>query len=214
MESLILKTSDGLAIAADYYEAPEGRRYALLLHMMPATKESWRTTALALRDLGFSSLAIDLRGHGQSDGGPKGYAEFSDAEHQQKIRDVEAAWTELKQRGATPENTAVFGASIGANLAIRILAQERLSAGVALSPGLDYHGVRTQDAARALVEPQDLLVIASAEDVFAYQTGETLSQGNDHVTFWGREDLGHGTSMFDNDSDLLKAAVDWVAEHV
>ena len=85
-----LKTSDGLNIAGDHY-AVKNRPGVILLHMMPADKSSWAGFALKLNEAGFGALAIDLRGHGESDGGPDGFRDFSDEDHQKSIMDVRAA---------------------------------------------------------------------------------------------------------------------------
>src|SRR3989338_5627500 len=90
MERVSLKTSDNVDIVGDYY-ASQRWRGILLLHMMPADRQSWSGLAIELSKAGVDVLAIDLRGHGESAGGPEGYLDFSDDEHQQSILDVEAA---------------------------------------------------------------------------------------------------------------------------
>src|SRR5690349_13876649 len=150
-EPVLLESSDGVRIQGAFYAADQLRGQALLLHMMPATKESWSAFAFALAERGISCLAIDLRGHGASDGGPDGYRGFSDAEHQAKRLDVEAALAWLRAKGSAPLRVA--GASIGANLAIRAAAEHAdVAACLALSPGLAYRGVTTADAVAALRE--------------------------------------------------------------
>ena len=87
MENIFLKTKDNVKIAANYrnidiskYQQPIG--WLVLAHMMPATKESFHQLAEEFQNIGYESIAIDLRGHGQSDGGPNDYTNFSDSEHQ------------------------------------------------------------------------------------------------------------------------------------
>lgn len=210
MEKLTLTTSDSVSIAADYYEA-EGERFAILLHMMPATKESWEEFALELQKRGINSIAIDERGHGESAGGPNGFKEFTDAEQASKIEDVHAAWKELDKRGATKSNTVIIGASIGSNLAIVALGDQLgLSAGVALSPGLDYRSVMTESSVQALEGSQQLLIVTSREDEYSFLSSEKLATLNDRVEFWPQEGLGHGTTMFENDPALMNRVLDWI----
>src|SRR3989344_4533312 len=102
-EKINLTASDGKKISADFYPAKNPKGWLLLTHMMPATKESWGNFAKSMQESGYSNLAIDLRGHGESEGGPDGYQKFSDAEHQAGIRDLEVGWDFLKSRGAAPE---------------------------------------------------------------------------------------------------------------
>ena len=150
-EPVLLKSIDGASITGAFYAADQLRGQALLLHMMPATKESWSAFAYALAERGIACLAIDFRGHGASDGGPDGYRRFSDAEHQAKRLDVDAALAWLRGKGAAPLRVA--GASIGANLAIRAAAEhDDIVACLALSPGLAYRGVTTADAVAGMRE--------------------------------------------------------------
>ncbi|MBI4457918.1 alpha/beta fold hydrolase, partial [Candidatus Uhrbacteria bacterium] len=167
MPTVAFTTSDGVTIAGSLFIGPAGGPAALLLHMMPKTKESWAPLAEALVGAGFGSvLAIDLRGHGESlrQGDRRlDYKNFSDAEHQAKMLDVEAAveWL-MKERGARLDRAVIVGASIGANLAIRFAADHpEVPAVAALSPGLDYRGVTTADAVARLRPKQAFFLAAS-----------------------------------------------------
>lgn len=212
-------TSDGVTIVGDLYEGPVGGPSALLLHMMPATKESWGSTALALIAAGFSSvLAIDLRGHGESvESAPVrlDYKAFTDAEHQAKIRDVEAsaAWLE-KERGADQRRLVLIGASIGANLAISFAAAHPdIPAVVALSPGLDYHGVTAVDKVAAFAADQALLLVASADDEYSLTTIRTLSELDPEAEMIELVGAGHGTLMLERQPDLVDQVVRWLIVH-
>ncbi|MFH1631494.1 MAG: alpha/beta fold hydrolase [bacterium] len=212
MEQIRLTTKDGKTIAADFYPA-EGEKYAILLHMMPATKESWAGFAAALAGRGVASIAIDERGHGASEGGPGGYKEFTEAEQQAKILDARAAWEELKRRGAVVEKTVVVGASIGANLAIQMAVEARMPAAVALSPGVDYRGVTTDDKIGKLADEQRVLLVASEEDETSFKSILKLGELKpDQVELVKKSGIGHGTTMFENDPELFDYVVNWVAE--
>src|SRR3989344_5609072 len=94
-EHIQLKTRDGVLLYGAYVPAKKHDAFAVvLLHMMPAVKESWKEFQNKLSEAGFQSLAIDLRGHGESvqKGGERlDYRKFSDREHWEKIHDAEAA---------------------------------------------------------------------------------------------------------------------------
>lgn len=212
---MTLKTNDGIEIAADYYPA-EGNRHAILLHMMPADKTSWKAFAEKLQSIGISSIAIDERGHGKSQGGPGGYKEFTDEEQAAKIWDVRAAWAELKKRGAIMEKTAVIGGSIGANLAIRYLAENgQFPIAVALSPGVDYRSVTTDDAIVNLTPGQMALLVASDEDETSAITIKKLHELNKLQTeLIEKQGIGHATDMFDNDPELLESVAKWVDQRL
>src|SRR3989344_4474330 len=108
-KEISLTASDGAEIAADFYDS-NSTSGVLLVHMMPATKESWNAFAQQLQKNNFKALVIDLRGHGKSEFGPNGYLSFTDAEHQKGIKDVEAGMKFLREQGA--ENISIVGASI------------------------------------------------------------------------------------------------------
>jgi len=214
METLTLTTKDHKQIAADFYPA-DGGRSAILVHMMPATKESWKTFAEALQQKGIASLAIDLRGHGASEDGPGGYKEFSDREHQAKIYDVEAAWEFLHQRGAEMQKTAVVGASIGANLSIVFGSQHHeIPAIVALSPGIDYRGVTTDQSIRAIGIQQHVLLVASEEDSGSFASIRTLADWQPRAEKIEKNGIGHGTHMTDVDPELFDYLVNWIDQHL
>ena len=59
IEKIELITEDGVKIKG-IWQKVEGEKAVLLLHMMPATKESWQNFSELLVENNFSSLAIDL----------------------------------------------------------------------------------------------------------------------------------------------------------
>jgi len=214
-EPVLLESNDGVRIAGAFYAADQLRGRALLIHMMPATKESWSAFAYALAGRGIACLAIDLRGHGASDGGPDGYRRFSDAEHQAKRLDVEAALAWLRGKGTGPLRVA--GASIGANLAIRAaMEHDDVAACLALSPGLEYRGVTTADAVAQMREGQRLCIAVSSEDaqsaegVATLETTATAARLEVHRL----TDAGHGTAMLERDATFFDEAVAWLASDV
>jgi len=107
----------GDAIGAGEEESPESDGAAVLETLL---------------ERGFAVLAIDLRGHGNSDPYPEGFALLVDPEG--TPQDVAAAISWLKtQQPVDPDRIAIMGASIGANLAYLAMAQRLVRAGVAIS---------------------------------------------------------------------------------
>lgn len=205
-EDITLTTSDDIKIAADVYES-DGDKFAILLHMMPATKESWKPFAHKLREAGYTSIAIDERGHGEStQDGTLQYEEMSDTQQQNKIRDVEAAYDHLRKKyEAKDKNIVVIGASIGANLTIRFLAKHpNIPVGIALSPGINYHGVTTTDSVRALHEGQRLILVASDDDRRSFEAIHALETKHpDQISTIEMSGVGHGTTMTDKQPTLI-----------
>lgn len=208
-EKITLKTSDGIEIAGMYRYTGQ-QKIAILLHMMPATKESWDSFAERLLSVGYASIAVDERGHGESTmNGKLDYKKFSDSEQRAKILDVEAAIEFAKQKGFDESKIVVIGASIGANLAIQSLVEHKnISTAVALSPGLDYHGIRTAPMMSKLHEGQKVVLVASDDDPESFDSVNVLKKQNQEQTILiERSGLGHGTRMTDRDSKLVEEII-------
>ncbi|OGL66411.1 hypothetical protein A2856_01815 [Candidatus Uhrbacteria bacterium RIFCSPHIGHO2_01_FULL_63_20] len=206
MERVTFVTEDGVEIVGDWYPS-EGGRFAILLHIRPATKESWRRWAEILQARGVSVLAYDQRGHGESTmGGTIDFEKLSDDESRAKRLDLEAAYAWLQGKGATESDTFLMGGSIGANLSIRFLAEHPgVKRAVALSPGLDYRGVTTDDAIRKLSDDQRVILIASDDDQhdsFA-SCAKLNALAPERTTFLPQKGLGHGTNMLEEDPALF-----------
>jgi len=153
-ESVTLTTSDGVTISGYFVKgaAPKGPA-VVLLHMLGRSKDDW--APIIEKHLapatGFSYLAIDLRGHGESiHQGDKilKYGDFNSGDFNNMTKDVEAAVKWLKgQASVDPAQIAIVGASIGANVALNYAASDTSVKCVALiSPALSYKGVETRKA--------------------------------------------------------------------
>lgn len=215
IQRIELKTEDNVRIIGDYYSAATtSSRGLLLIHMMPATRTSWAEFANKMQAAGWDVLAIDLRGHGESDGGPNGYQNFSDAEHRASHFDVEAGVAFLQSKGIA--SIALGGASIGANLAIQYLAlHPDAKAAFLLSPGLDYRGVLTENAVASLRPGQAVYYVASEDDPASASATQKLF----NVTPVGVEKqltifktAGHGTTMFEREPAFANTLALWLED--
>lgn len=204
-----IKTKDGKKIAYNLFEISESKGAVLLIHMMPAVKESWNEFAAELLDAGYESLVIDLRGHGESEGGPTGYLNFTDAEHQAGILDVEAGVDFLKTRGFRPEKIFLIGASIGANLSLQYLAEHpEIKKAVLLSAGLNYRGVATEPLVKVLKPGQQVFMISAKDDGKAETNAVQNQKLYEAVPAGVKKEIkiyetgGHGTDIFRKQPDL------------
>ncbi len=105
-QDLRLRTCDGVTIAATFTPGRNDRSPAiLLLHGVGASRDAVAANAAWLSRLGYATLAIDFRGHGQSDLTPRSFG-------LQEALDAQAAfkWLKWRQRGAP---IAVIGISLG-----------------------------------------------------------------------------------------------------
>ena len=213
MEKITFKTKDGVKIAGNYFKPEKEHPPAfLLLHMMPAAKESWNTFASSLQKEGFAVLAIDLRGHGESidmNGKKLDYKMFRDEEHRESMKDIAAAKEFLRQKGADTSRMAIAGASIGANLALWHASIDRdIRLLVLLSAGLDYRGIKAPELASRFSGPVYILV--SEDDSKSIEGSRKI-----YGIFPGDKKLNiirgssHGTDMFAMPG-LMDEILDWV----
>lgn len=216
---MYLQTSDGVKIAYDWYlSASSGqmpRGYLVLIHMMPTTKESWRGFVAFAQKQGYSSIAIDLRGHGESDGGPAGYQNFSDEEHQKSMLDLQAAVDFLRKQGATPAKISFIGASIGANLSLQyIVEHQEFKTAILLSPGLDYRGIKTEPLVKKLSKGQKIMFVSARDDDRSGGNNADMNELLASLVPAGitkklmiYDSGGHGTNILESQSELQEKVV-------
>ncbi len=208
------KTQDGIKIVGDFYDA-RSKKSAVLLHILPGNRHDFDEFAELLRQSGYNVLNIDERGHGESEAWPGetgSWREFTQADYDKMIYDVEAAAQWLNAR--IPEGElAVIGGSIGANLALIYGAKHQPKIVAALSPGLDYKGVKTEIAARNF--RQKLLVAASRDDAYSFESSEKIYEisaaaGKEFIKY---EAAGHGTRMFNSEPELKRRVLDFLIKN-
>ena len=219
VETVRIKTQDGVEIAGDYYPVKGEKQVAggasrgvLLLHMMPADRKSWAAFAKQLSEAGFPALAIDFRGHGESQGGPEGYKSFTDLKHQQSKLDVLAAALFLRSKKV--DEFHLVGASIGANLALQYLAEHpNARSAILLSPGLDYRGVTTEDAIQKIRAGRGLYLVSSEEDAYSHDTAARLARYinlDDLHQLKAFTDAGHGTTILEKHPEFMDEMISWL----
>ncbi|OLL75978.1 Hydrolase [Pseudonocardia sp. Ae168_Ps1] len=95
---------DGVRLAADRWEptGPDRRGAVVLLHGGGQTRHSWRHTARRLAAAGWTVLALDLRGHGDSEWSPDG--DYTLDAHVADLRSV---------TGTLDKPPVLIGASLG-----------------------------------------------------------------------------------------------------
>ncbi len=220
MEKVCLTTEDNFKIYGNYLYVKESQIAVLLLHMMPATKESWLEFQNDLASNKISSLALDMRGHGESliqhNGSSLSYQNFTDLDHQKKINDVKAGVDFLINQGFKKEKIALCGASIGANLSLWYASlNPEIKAVVLLSPGLNYRGITTDDKLKKLNNDQNVL-LASGGDLDKYSK-ETVEKLNGITTkakkeLFVFEDAEHGTNIFVSHPEFKEKIINWILD--
>jgi len=194
----------------------------ILLHMLGHNRNDWNSFAsiLSNKGNGYTVLSIDLRGHGEStnqNGNIISFQSFTANDFNKMVMDVKAAKQFLMaQKNINPNNIAIVGASIGANVALNYAASDPLiKAVVLLSPGLNYKGVTTSNAIK---QYKGLTYIATAgKDPIADNDPQTLCNeincDTNHRLQVYQDSNSHGTDMFSNSSlqpSLEKLIISWL----
>ncbi len=203
-QRLMLRTEDGVSIAATWYEpAFRPAPAVVFVHMLGRARRDWDGVASRLASVGSGALTIDRRGHGDSSGGSGDLVAMR--------QDVDAAKRHLAVRAdVIHSRIGIAGASVGANLAVLAAADDPLVKSLALlSPSLDYRGVRIEAAMRKYAKRPAFLV-ASKEDAYAARTVGDLAKGSAGI----REILlldgaGHGTTMLARAPELGLQLAGW-----
>lgn len=169
-----IPTPDGVALAASWRPVPGApdAPAVLLLHEFSRDRREWDALVPELAQRGLATLALDLRGHGESTrkGGavvkltprlmtdPAGFP-----------RDVEAAGKWLRGRTA---KVGAMGLALGANLVVLATASGWADAGVALSATTDRLAPL---AGGRPTKPEATLFVASEEDPGRAAAAQELS---------------------------------------
>lgn len=214
-EEHVLTTKDGLAISATLYTVPKPAPPALILvHMLGSDRHSWAAFASRAEKAGYLCAAIDLRGHGDrvGEGGrTRSYRTFTQDDWYAALNDIAAAKDLLLRKGADPENLAVVGASIGANLALNYAVEDpAIQAIVLISPGLDYHGIATEPAMRSYVKRPSLLVTAEG-DAYAAASAQTLKRiAPAFCELREYPGAAHGTNLINASDEVVDQILYWL----
>ncbi len=210
-EQVNLTTADDVSIVGSYVASPNpGSTVVLLLHQLRRDKSIWNILVQKLAASGFSSLAIDLRGHGQSGGGS--WEDFGEEQFKAMARDIEAAGRYLRQKHPT-SSMVIVGSSIGANLAFNYATNNNVSSVVLLSPGLNYRGITTEEAAYGFSKP--LFMAASSDDAnpsidAVQRIAELVTTPDAQLKLVTYDDAGHGLDMFSKHPELQDQIVEWL----
>jgi esterase/lipase len=188
-DGIILTTEDKIQLAATY-EQGTNNKAVILLHMLGDDRSSYDELTTYLNYNSYTVLAIDFRGHGESE---LDYTTFTDEDWQLLLYDVKASTTFLEEEGYT--QIAVIGASIGANAGFNhAVVDERIDMGIFLSAGSEYKGIKTLDISPLYSKPG--FFVASYEDKDAAVTATQLfnfadTEHKDIKLFTS----GHGTEL-------------------
>jgi len=213
-KTVSFQTKDDVKIVGDFYDA-RSKKSIILLHILPGSREDLNEFANLLFNNGYNVLNIDERGHGDSEAWPGeagSWQEFTQADYDRMIYDVEAAAQWLKNR--IPETElALIGGSVGANLAMIFGAKYQPKIVIALSPGMDYCGIKTEIASRNY--RLNLLMVASRDDTYSFESSEKLFEVSKASCkeFIRYEDAGHATRILVAEPELKQRVLDFLSKN-
>ncbi|MEK9170919.1 MAG: hypothetical protein AAB789_01215, partial [Patescibacteria group bacterium] len=100
-----------------------------------------------------------------------------------------------------------------ANLSLLYGAKAQPKIVMALSPGIDYRGIKTEIASRNY--RQNLLIVASHDDAYSFDSSEKLFEISKafRKEFIRYEDAGHGTRMFLAEPELKQRILDFLSKN-
>ena len=214
------RTSDGVTIGATLARAVSPDAPAVILvHQVGSTRAEWAPLLERLRvQRAFTTLAIDLRGHGASTEGPAGpldWRTFDDAQWASTRLDVLAAvaFLSASDSGVDPAALAAIGSSIGSSAVVAAAAEEpRLTALVTLSPGRAYHGFEAITPALALADRAVFAVVAH-DETDSVDTAETYGRIT-HVPAMVVDGSAHGVVLLTNGASVLDRVEDFLRQQL
>jgi len=218
-DKIVLTAADGQRIVGSFSKGDSGIG-VVLLHMYRNSKESWQPLLEKLQGRGITTLAIDMRGHGESRLGPEGEDLYKkvvarDPELFNKMHlDAEAAILYLTAHGTDPDKVGLIGASVGCSVAIHTVSAGTAPVGtvVVMTPGKDYLGVSTmKDIENWPGIP--LLILSSREELErgASTIYARLKNSGATLKVFEEDDI-HGTNMLGKVNGAEELIADWLEE--
>ncbi len=208
-EVIHMTTVDGVKLSGTVYHpdpAISKPNSILLLHEAYLDSQVWEPFAKTAQERGFTVLALDLRGHGQS-AGEKTFAPDMDL-------DVDEATHWLRFNLPKENQISIIGASIGANLALRAGTRHpRVIPIIMLSPGMQLWEIGIEEAIREYGN-RPLLLVAAEEDAYPFGTVNQLyDPANDTHQLEIYPGAEHGTELLDSHPELTTLLLDWIEQH-
>ena len=202
-----LHTADGIELHGVHEPVSGAARAVLLVHGDRRTANDWKFLQGKLQHAGFASLAIDLRGHGDSQG--VGVPPLPEETYAAMAGDVRAGMAFLRDQGAT--EIMLVGADLGANLVLSAGAGEPDTTNVVLlSPGLKIHGLRA-DAALKQWGERSVLFVVSNDDPYSAKSAlllEAQARGPKHLEIY--TGAGKGATMLNREPACEGLVMSWL----
>ncbi len=202
-----LTTADGIELHGVYEPVEGATKGVLLVHGDRRTANDWKFLQGKLEHAGFATLAIDLRGHGDSQG--VGVPPLPDETYQAMTADVTAGLDYLRAQGAT--ELMLVGAELGSVLALAAAAEASDTTNVVLlSPSLKVKGIRA-DAALKKWGERSVLFVVSSDDPYSAKSALLLdaqARGPKHMEIYSG--AGKGAAMLNREPACEGLVLSWL----
>jgi dienelactone hydrolase len=216
---------DHFHIVADLYVPPKLPKnvkvpLVIFLHEISQSKTVWKPYAKELAEKGYSVLAIDIRGHGESVINKKKqrsyWRKFKEEDWKEVSSDVTKGIAYLKENNPEVDTNRIIiiGSSMGTCVAVKAANEEKkhVKGLILLSPYSNYKGI---EARVPLVDygANPILIIVSKNDYSSYDAATELikySQGTHQLVLV--KSAGHGTFMLKFEPKLKQIMYDWLIE--
>jgi len=211
MEEISIITKDGIGLKADYYRGTT-HNGVICLHQYNTDRHTFDTLAQALQQKGYHVLTLDLRGHGKSQGN---LASFTDTDFKNMFKDAMAA-DEWLRNTQNVSSIQMIGASIGANTALMYQEMNTLESVIAISPGLNYHGINPQDSNMSNIA-MPVFYINSQEDPYVEETKKLYNEspltpdGITKLTIYPQTE--HGMNIINTNDEAFQDVISWIDTH-
>jgi pimeloyl-ACP methyl ester carboxylesterase len=163
VSAVTFTTGDGLVLEGLHYEGEA--TWVVLGHMFPSDMTAWDDLALILQNHGYSVLAYNNRGYGNSMGERQSFDLAADAA---------AAIAFARESGA--RRVVYGGASMNGLTALHVAANDAVQAVLALSPVLGMPGMDAADAYTTQIE-EPVLILAAESDGCAGDLRSAVHRG-------------------------------------
>jgi len=208
---------DGLIMTGTYYPAKGEKVNAVVLaHNIQGSRKDWGALAAYLQGQGFSVLAYDLRGFGESankqDGEHLSHLGFTEEDYAKMIADMKHAVDFVATQDRVKKNfIGLVGADLGANVALNYaMDDERVKSVVLISPNFNYKGIKTREAMLAYGK-RPAMFCCSEGDIAPAHSSRKL-----HAMALGKKELklyktgsGHGTEIIQAQVGIVHDIADW-----
>ncbi len=203
-----LLTEDGIPIKGDYYRPIASNVPGIILiHGSARTRSDWQLLAWQLMEQGIATLAIDLRGFGESGGMP---------DDPNKLEDIAAAVAFLTaQAQVDPTFILLIGEDDGAWWALDYAAKhEDISEVALISPGIRYDKKLLRQVMSAYGDRPLFIAVSdnpAIKDNHALKTAKLLHQlAKGPSTLEISEDNGVGIGLLMRENGLASSLLFWL----